>query len=771
VRPPVSFDRRAAAVDTAFFVLLMGIAAVTLWPIYQTPRLGVLAGAALVLGVVVAWVGALLRWPGYAVVGASIVVFLVFGVALAVPGEAIFGVLPSFDGLRDLVMGSALGWKQLVTVDLPVSSYQSLLAPALVLLLGGTVLGVSILLRTRRGHVAVLVPVTVAVTAIALGPEAAWFPFATAVAFLLAAISWMTWRARRARRRSIALLAGQTGPDARMSEVGAERRRTLRPAISAAVVLTIAVVAGVTGAGAFAPQGPREVVRSAVERPFDPRDYASPLSGFRSYWSAEAIDAPLFDIDGLPEGARIRLAALDTYDGVVYSVGDADSSSESGFFARVPSTIDRTGAEGTRVTATIVVSGYRGVWLPTVGDLERVGFDGSRASQLTNAFFYNRTTSTAAVLGGVREGDTYTLEGIVPPAPDDDELLEAKPGDASVPRPSNVPDAIATAVSDATQGLDAPGEKLAAVVQAIRASGYISHGTDASRPYSRSGHAADRITELLTAPLMLGDAEQYATTVALMADELGFPARVVLGFAPQAETTTVTGADVSAWVEVDLAGYGWVALDATPDDRAIPEQLPDATQQVSRPQVVIPPPPAADDTPIEPNRPDADEKDASEPDPFWPTVLAIARIVGIVALVLFVVCAPALAVVVAKRVRRRRRRRRSDAASRIAGGWQELVDTGLDYGYDVPPTATRLEAARVVGAVDLATLARRADAAVFADERVDGREADEYWSDLAALRLVWAKEYTRWQRIRAAARTRSLSKRRDAPARGGLRRG
>jgi transglutaminase-like putative cysteine protease len=771
VRPVSRVDRRSAAIDTAFFVLLMCIAAATLWPIYQTPRLVVLAGAALVLGVAVAWAGALLRWPGYAVLGASIGVFLVLGVALAVPGRAIFGVLPSFDGIRDLVTGSALGWKQLVTVDLPVASYQSLLAPALVLMLGGSVLGLSILLRTRRGEVAVAIPVAVAVTGIALGPETAWFPVATSIAFLLVAIAWMTWRARLARRRAIALLAGQTEQDARTRETEPERRRAVRPVIAAMVVLMVAVAAGVAGAGALAPQGPREVVRSAVERPFDPRDYASPLSGFRSYFSAEAAAAPLFEVAGLPDGARIRLAALDTYDGVVYSVGDASSTGASGFFARVPSTIDRTGETGAPVAATISVSGYRGVWLPLVGDAESIEFGGPRASQLADEFFYNRTTSTGAVLGGVQEGDTYTVDSIVPPAPDDDELLVAAPGDASVPEPRNVPEAVAAAVAEDTAGLDEPGEKLAAVVQAIRASGYISHGTDPERPYSRSGHAADRITELLTAPLMLGDAEQYAATVALMAGELGFPARVVMGFAPPAGSTTVTGADVSAWVEVDFAGYGWVALEPTPDDRAIPEQLPDATQQVSRPQVVIPPPPAADDTPVEPNRPEADEKQADDPDAFWPAVLGIVRVVGIVGLVLLVVCAPVIAVGAAKLARRRRRRRRSDAASRIAGGWQELVDAGLDYGYDVPPAATRLEAARAVGVAGLDTLARRADTAVFADDRTDFTEADRYWSDVAIVRALWAKEFSRWQRIRAAVRTRSLASNRRAADGGGARRG
>ncbi|WP_205913782.1 hypothetical protein, partial [Pseudomonas viridiflava] len=83
VRRARAVELRSGVVGTVFFVALMAAAAPTLWPIYQTPRLIVLAAAAFVLGAAVAWAGALLRWPGYVVFGVSIAVFLVSGVALA----------------------------------------------------------------------------------------------------------------------------------------------------------------------------------------------------------------------------------------------------------------------------------------------------------------------------------------------------------------------------------------------------------------------------------------------------------------------------------------------------------------------------------------------------------------------------------------------------------------------------------------------------------------------------------------------------------------
>jgi hypothetical protein len=777
---------RTAAIDAAFFLTLMAVAAAALWPIYQTPRLIVLAVVSLCLGTLVAVVGSVLRWPGYAVFGATIAAFFVVGVPLAVPGSAIAGVLPSIDGLRQLALAAALGWKQLVTVDLPVSSYQALLVPALVLLLGGTVVGLSLVLRARRGELGVIAPIAVIVTAIVLGPTIAWYPFALGLGFLLVSIFWMTWRARHRRRVAIALLNSQTEaqagashpissvPVAQGNASGeapiSDRRGLVRPALTAVLVLAIAVGIGVSAASVLPPTGPRDVLRSAVDRPFDPRDYSSPLAGFRSYWAAGAVDAPLFTVTGLPADARIRVATLDTYDGIVYSVGDAATTSESGFFARVPSTLDRTGEQGDALTADITIDGYTGVWLPTIGDLERVDFAGPRAETLQDAFYFNRTSGTAAVLGGVREGDSYAIDAIEPPALDPDALQDARPGTAVVPEPKNVPEEIESAVTEDTAGKDSAGEKLAAVVSAIKASGYISHGTDSSRPYSRSGHAADRIAELLSDPVMLGDGEQYATAVALMAHQIGFPSRVVFGFAPTAESgspsTVITGSDVAAWVEVDIQGRGWTALDVTPPDREIPQQLPDTTKQVSRPEVVIPPPPPADDTPVEPNRPEAEEKDPKATDEFWPVVLAVLKVVGVVALVLLVVLAPAIVVGVAKLSRRRRRRRDPDEAARIAGGWQEVVDTALDYGYRPPASATRLEFADTVARREITALARRADEAVFADEALRPGEADEYWRDLGLLRKSWAVEYTRWQRIKAAVAPRSLLAQRAAARRG-----
>ncbi|MDP3208502.1 MAG: transglutaminase domain-containing protein, partial [Rhodoglobus sp.] len=137
------------AVNTAMLWLATGVACVALWPIYASQSFLILVAVALVLGTAIAILGATLRWPGFVVALATVGVFFVVGVPLAVPSQAQFGVLPTFGGLVDLLAGVALGWKQLLTITLPVGDYEALLVPALVLVLGTVVLGLSIALRAK----------------------------------------------------------------------------------------------------------------------------------------------------------------------------------------------------------------------------------------------------------------------------------------------------------------------------------------------------------------------------------------------------------------------------------------------------------------------------------------------------------------------------------------------------------------------------------------------------------------------------------------------
>ena len=125
---------------------------------------------------------------------------------------------------------------------------------------------------------------------------------------------------------------------------------------------------------------------------------------------------------------------------------------------------------------------------------------------------------------------------------------------------------------------------------------------------------------------MLGDGEQYAVAAALMARNIGFPARVVVGYMKQpdepatdaATTTDMASTDASptetpstdapapdeapagvtrflskdrqAWIEVQIEDGSWVAVDPNPIPRPVPPKEPDQPTIVSRPQSALPPP-------------------------------------------------------------------------------------------------------------------------------------------------------------------------------------
>ncbi|GAB2461649.1 hypothetical protein HD599_001025 [Conyzicola lurida] len=759
--------------NTLFLWLTMGIASAALWPIYQSPAIVLLVVVTTVAGSAIAILGAVFRWSSAIVFIATVAAFLILGVPLAVPLQALYGVLPTLDGLWQLVSSVALGWKQLVTITLPVGNYQGLLVPAFVLVLLVSVTCLSTALRSRRGALAAVGPVVLFVVATMLGPDYASWPFVLSTALLVASLVWLIWRRWYARRAAIRALAVEArSADGTQAVVPSEHRLFgVRTIVAATLILAIASAAGVTAATFAPPAGTREVLRTSVEQPFDPREYVSPLSGFRRYLQPGSADETLFTVAGLPEGARIRIATLDSYDGIVYSVGSSEVTSESGDFTRVPYRFDQSALTGEQVALDVTVDAYEGVWVPSIGQLETVEFGGSRATTLRDEFYYNDTVATAAVVGGIESGDRYRITAVVPDQPSESQLAAVTPGAEIVPEISVLPDETRVVLDRYVEGVSGAGNRLAAMLDGLRTEGYVSHGISADEPASRSGHSADRITQLLTDQRMIGDAEQYAVTAALMASELGFASRVVFGFVPDVASdgssdatstttaTAVTGASVSAWLEVDTAEYGWVAVDPTPEVREIPEEVPEVPTSVSRPQSVIPPRTTEPERQIE-QSPQETTQDDQDDLPEWLAIaLVVAQIAGWAALTIAVLVSPFLVIIGAKLRRRRRRRRAADPLARISGGWDEYRDAIVDHGGTPPFAATRREVAASVGGTQPAILAAIADRAMFAPRAPSDEEADKVWKAVTELSAHLGSGATRWQRLKARVSTRSFGRR------------
>lgn len=760
-------DPRGTVVNTVMLAALTAVAAGTFWPIYRTEWMLLVVAAAIVLGSAIAILGARFSWRAWQLGCATIGAYLAFGVPLAVPDRALGGVLPTVPGLLDLIVGTALSWKQLLTIALPVGSYQTLLIPLYLLALLSSVVGLSLALRAPVGEAGAVAPAAMFGTGVLFGPPFAAQGRELALGFLVLTLAWLIWRRQRRRRGEARLLSGR-------ATAGSRSERTLlaaRAFLASTIILVLAVGGAITATALAPVSSDRQVLRSSIDQPFRARDYPSPLAGFRAYLQPSAADEPMLTVTGIDAGSRVRIATLDSYDGVVYRLGGASGGSASGSFTRVPYRIDQSTAAATAVDVQVTINAYTGVWVPTVGRLQSLRFSGADQDALENSFYYNDTSSTAADPAGLARGGSYHLLAVVPDSSVDflgaaDSSLSARlqrlqPGSAPVPGAQVVPQGIDEALANYTEGTASPGEALAAMLAGLKADGYVSHGLG-QEPFSRSGHGADRITELLRDEPMIGDAEQYAVAAALMASRIGFPSRVVMGFeapvgaAPEVPVV-LTGSDVTAWIEVNVSGLGWVALDPNPSPREVPKGQPEDPTEVARPRSVVPPP-AEERTEItEPVTPDVSEDEDVADQPGWlAMLLSVLRGLGWGALVAAILTAPFLTVLAAKARRRRLRRRSGSPLSRVEGGWQEFADAALDHGYAPPPLPTRTELASTVGGMPSLILASVVDRATFSPKAPTDGDAASVWQAVDELRGSLSESRTRWERVKAAVSVRSF---------------
>lgn len=752
-RQPLGAQRPwSTAISVLLVMAMLAAAMIPWWPVYESAALVIAAASAIIAGSTIGVLGARLRWPAWITVVAVFTAYLVLGVPAAVPGRALGGVLPTPAGIVELLAGAALSWKQLVTIATPVGSYQALLVPPFLLALVAATTAVTIALRSRHPSASVVPPALLLVAGIALGVVHADLGLETGLVFLVTAVAWLV-RVAIARRRAIS--AGRP-----MEAALADARRVL----GASALVAVALV-GATAASVMMPPAHRSVVRAELQPPFEPREHESPLAGFRSAFDPRVADRPMLTVSGLTAGSGIRIATLDTYDGIVYSVGGADGAAESGRFTRVPYRLDQSGTPGAQADVHVAVLGYSDVWVPGIGRLERITFDGPRAELLADGFFYNDLTGTAAVQSGLESGDGYWASSVVPVAAD--RLSALQPGTSVLPPAPALPEELSQLLDRWAPASDEPGERLAAVVEGFRREGYVSHGlVDEGEPASRSGHALDRLVELVTAKPMVGDGEQYAVAAALMARRIGFPARVVVGYLPdRAEsaeestdgTTVFHSGDMQAWIEVQADDGQWVSVDPNPDVRPIPEKEPDQPTVVSRPQTALPPPAErtpVDDLDADPELALDDRGDGTAP---WVAVLlAVLASAGVAVLGLTVVASPFLAIVVAKLRRRRLRRLAPTPVERIEGGWQEFADTAADYGYPIRPNATRAEQAATVGGLAPLVLASVVDRAVFAPDGPADGDDRLVWDAVDGLAERLSAPRSRRERFRAAISLASL---------------
>ena len=136
----------------AVAVLLVAIAAacVPMWWIFGTLQLVVALAVMLLVGTALAWLGAVRRWTALSLILGGLAVLAMLAVPLAAPQRIPRGEwLPAF---AEAAAAIVLSWRRLLTIGLPVGTGDALLMAPIVLVLAGTVIGVSLALRSKRAE-------------------------------------------------------------------------------------------------------------------------------------------------------------------------------------------------------------------------------------------------------------------------------------------------------------------------------------------------------------------------------------------------------------------------------------------------------------------------------------------------------------------------------------------------------------------------------------------------------------------------------------------
>ncbi|EFC79040.1 transglutaminaseTgpA domain-containing protein, partial [Parafrankia sp. EUN1f] len=488
----------------------------------------------------------------------------------------------------------------------------------------------------------------------------------------------------------------------------------------------------VVGAGGPAVR-PRFDAQSFFTQTVSPRATVSPLVEFPAL-AAGREAGPTLIVRSEQPVELLRAVTLPDFDGVHWTTSAAYRRADQ----RLPPPPDRVSYREQEISVHVENADAL-AWLPTVGRPLALSVGGLGVDE---------STGDVVVPSDRPAPESYTALGAVP-AVDQTRLIV----DAPTPAPRRpiytLPAAVRAAATQATATARTPLGRVEAIRDLFLRDGGFRYDTSAQPP---GGHGVYQISQLIASHR--GTAEQFASAFAVMVRELGYQARIVLGYrVPAGDRRTgdyrVTGRDVHAWAEVLFDEAGWVAFDPSPRD----QQSTDEIDAVERPAGQAPP--AADPTGDQQaavtangsgvigatgaSRPEISEGGSPGPAAargggVSPVVVSAAAVAAVGALAIGVVP-------VVKGVRGRRRRSRPGTTAQIVGAYWEMVDQLRDAGLPVRATHTGGELAAVVErhrsprvAAPVAELVAVHEYAVFAPTPGAVPSSDRAWVLVAVLR-------------------------------------
>jgi transglutaminase-like putative cysteine protease len=477
-----------------------------------------------------------------------------------------------------------------------------------------------------------------------------------------------------------------------------------------------------------------------------------------------------------PADLYLRMATLDVFDGTEWKPSQPLVDELPQNLPRPNGLSDQVEAQD--VTTNVKLSkAFESYYLPVPYPLTSLDIDGSwKLERNSQNIVTNRGPNQVA-------GRSYVAHSLVL-SPTPTQLNEA-PLPASdfqsryTDLPANIPQIVRELADKAVVGATTPYDKALRLQAWLRDPAEFTYSTE-SPP---EGTGLPAIAAFLND--RIGYCEQFAATMAVMARQLGIPARVNVGFSAgeqvageqvDANTISVSTHDAHAWPELYFENVGWVRFEPTPFalSRGAPPSYAAARNAAAATEAPTTPPtsnPSASPTdgssasagtggsacplprPELCDVPDGTSGAGAGGDRTWQLVLSI------IAGVLLVGSVPALL-----RVGIRRRRWRlagADPSARADAAWMELTDTARDLGFARQGSDTpRQAAARLIKDAKLRArhqepllrLTNAVERARYARNPADDSALEE---DLAAVRAGLAARAGRVWRMRAIVLPRS----------------
>jgi transglutaminase-like putative cysteine protease len=400
-----------------------------------------------------------------------------------------------------------------------------------------------------------------------------------------------------------------------------------------------------------------------------------------------------------PDPSYLRIAVLNRFNNNEWSSGDREVPNSQTADGTMPGLVGVSSGltrhqydydlEATR--------DFRSTWLPTTQQVDRVNAPGD----------WRYDTSTMDFLASNDSLDTSQLSWSLRAVKldyDVTRLATAPPVGALVARdftnlPSGLNPIVRQFATQVTANATSRFEKAVALQGWFR--DQFTYSTDVSL-----GNGADDLVRFLSEGEggRTGYCEQFAAAMAVMARELGIPARVAVGFLEPDkvgdDTWVYSAHDLHAWPELFFSGSGWVRFEPTPPGRASgvpsyttePVVIPDITDGPTDSESAANPGLPRDSSEAQPTDSGKDKAGSQSGGNRFPFALVAG---GLLLLVLLLAGAfgPRL-------VRRRRRDQRGLLGPEEA--WVELRDTTIDLRLPWPvhrsPWQTRESLVQLFGA-------------------------------------------------------------------------